>query len=630
MGLEITDPFDEPYSQSTAALPSSFSPSVVGIAGVPYLIDTSSDYTGAGRYKREAFDVVQQRNTGNQRDVLLLPQDVWRQQTESWHLGMGQSNQDREDSLPYRYQESFGIDPWTRWQITLLPATQKMGSYSGNVWLTTYDTYLAVVNSSNIYWYDSVSASAPVGSTVVNAGHPVIDIANQSDHVTTLHDDGKVYETVWPSGVSTLKGTYANANFIAFEKDYLLCGKENKLYDITGGGAGTLIYTSPITGFRWQSAAPGNSCIYVLGGAGDGYVVHRVNIKQDGTGLQPCIVAATLPDGEIGYSIESYLGFILIGTDKGIRVAQENNSSGDLTLGPLIPTAAPVRCFEGQDRFVWYGMSKMNSTYGVSGSSTEYAEFFPDGTVCGLGRLDLSVTTTSSLTPAYASDICALTESNKIVRSVVTYQGKRVFAVDESGVWAETSDLMEGGWLKQGTMSFSVEDLKTGLYMQGKWLPLKGAIEFDIAYDSTGYVRLVDYSVQGSIRSGNTSLDGTQFSRIDTRIVLERASDAASQGPTFTRWEMRAIPVKGQASRWTLPIMNYEEIEIDGVKYTRDPLNVLDTLIGLVENGTLFTLQESGRAYQVHGKDFLWQPEKLTINGRAWEGTFVLVVEEVQ
>jgi len=179
-------------------------------------------------------------------------------------------------------------------------------------------------------------------------------------------------------------------------------------------------------------------------------------------------------------------------------------------------------------------------------------------------------------------------------------------------------------------MSFSVEDLKTGLYIQAKWLPLVGEIDLDISYDSFGYIRLVDFIQQGTIRSGNTSLNGTQFSRMNARYVLKRDSDTVSLGPTMTRWEVRAIPVKGKASRWTLPIMNYEEIEIDGVKYTRDPLAVYDTLIGLIENSTVFTLQESGRAYQVHGKDFLWQPEKLSINGRAWEGTFVLVVEEVQ
>jgi hypothetical protein len=625
MGLQITDPFDQPYSERTQALPSYFSPSVIGIAGVPYLIDTSSDYTGAGRFKREAFDVVQNRNTNSQRDLLLLPADVWRQQAESWHQGAGQSNLDRDDALPYRYEESFGIDPWTHWQIGILPATQKLGSYTGNVWTATYGNYLAVINGTHIYWYDSVSASSPVGSTLIHSADPVIDIANMAASVTTLDSAGHVYVTAGPGATPTLKGTYANASFIAYEKDYLLCGKENKLYDITGGGAGTLIYTSPEAAFRWQSSASGNSCIYVLGGIQDKYVIHRTNIKADGTGLQPCIVAATLPDGEIGYCIDQYLGFILIGTDKGVRIATENNSSGDLTLGPIIPTAAPVRCFEGQDRFVWYGMSEMNSTYGDAES-----DIFPTGTVCGLGRMDLSTTTTSTLTPAYAPDICAISESGKTVHSVVTFQGKRVFGIDGSGVWAETDTLMQGGWLKQGTMSFSVEDLKTGLYVQAKWLPLVGEIDLDISYDSYGYIRLIDFIQQGTIRSGNTSLNGTQFSRINTRYVLKRDNDTVSQGPTMTRWEVRAIPVKGKASRWTLPIMNYEEIEIDGVKYTRDPLAVYDTLMNLIENSIVFTLQESGRAYQVHAKDFLWQPEKLSINGRAWEGTFVLVVEEVQ
>ena len=622
---EITDTFDQPYSEGTQALPSYFSPSVIGIAGVPYLIDTSSDYTGAGRFKREAFDVVQNRNTNSQRDLLLLPADVWRQQAESWHQGAGQANLDRDDALPYRYEESFGIDPWTHWQLSILPSTQKMGSYTGSVWTATYDNYLAVINGRNIYWYDSVSASSPVGSTVVNASYDIIDIANQGDHVTTLDTHGNIYETAGPGATPSLKGQYTNANFIAFEKDYLLAGINNQLRNVTAGGAGTLIYTSPMSDFRWVSAASGNSCIYVLGGSNDKYVVHRVNIKQDGTGLQPCIVAATLPDGEIGYAIDQYLGFILIGTDKGVRIATENNSNGDLTLGPIIPTEAPVMCFEGQDRFVWYGMSKMNSTYGDAES-----EIFPNGTVCGLGRMDLSTTTTSNLTPAYAPDICAISESNKTVKSVVTFQGKRVFGIAESGVWSERTALMQGGWLKQGTMSFSVEDLKTGLYIQAKWLPLVGEIDLDISYDSFGYIRLVDYIQAGTIRSGNTTLNGTQFSRMNARYVLKRDSDTVSQGPTMTRWEVRAIPVKGKASRWTLPIMNYEEIEIDGVKYTRDPLAVYDTLISLIENSTVFTLQESGRAYQVHAKDFLWQPEKLSINGRAWEGTFVLVVEEVQ
>jgi hypothetical protein len=56
---------------------------------------------------------------------------------------------------------------------------------------------------------------------------------------------------------------------------------------------------------------------------------------------------------------------------------------------------------------------------------------------------------------------------------------------------------------------------------------------------------------------------------------------------------------------------------------------VLNTLLALIESGQLFTLQECGVAYTVHGKEYVWQPEKLTMNGRAWQGVFTMVVEEV-
>jgi len=626
--VQITQPFDEPFNQSTAGLPSSFSPSVIGINGVPYLIDTSPSYVGEGRYKRESFEVVQQRNVDSQRDLLLLPQNVWRQQMQSWHQGAGQTNTDRDDSLPYRFHTSFGINPWTKWRCELLPATKQLygtDGFTGSTWLTTYGDYLAVVNNQTIWWYDelSVGSSASAGSTIPNSGHTIIDIANFGAKVTTLHNDGKVYETAGPGVSSTLKGTYTNANFIAYEKDFLLAGITNTLRDITAGGAGDLIYTSPTSGFRWQSAAPGDSCIYVLGGVQDKYLIHRVGISQDGTGLTPAIVAANLPDGEIGYCIDSYLGFIMIGTSLGVRIATPNNASGDLTLGPIIPTSQPVRCFEGQDRFVWFGVSSMDGGYSLD------SEYFPVDPVSGLGRMDLSTTTTSSLTPAYANDIAAVSATANITRSVTTFLDKQVFSVDSEGVWFASDDFVEAGWLHQGTMSFGIEDLKTGLYVQAKWEPLVGEIDLDISYDSSGYIRLGTFKQQGSIRSGNASLDGVQYSRIDSRFVLRRSNDVTTS-PHFSRWEHRAIPVQGRTSRWTLPIMNYEELTIDTITYSRDPLQVYLALVDLVESRKLFTMQESGISYQVYGKDFVWSPEKLTMNGKSWQGMFTLLVESIQ
>ena len=89
---EITDNLSEPYfggsEVSNAGLPAH----VVGLDGRGYLIDTTG-----GRYNRRSVAVLQQRNTSDQRDLLLLPQDIWRQSFSSWHSGAGQANQDRDD-----------------------------------------------------------------------------------------------------------------------------------------------------------------------------------------------------------------------------------------------------------------------------------------------------------------------------------------------------------------------------------------------------------------------------------------------------------------------------------------------------------------------------------------------------
>lgn len=329
-----------------------------------------------------------------------------------------------------------------------------------------------------------------------------------------------------------------------------------------------------------------------------------------------------MPDGEIGTTIDSYLGYIFIGTDKGVRMAQADGN-GDLVLGAIIPTAQPVRCFEGQDRFVWYGNSAMSGEYPDSENR------FPTASVCGLGRMDLTTFTVGPLVPAYANDIYTLEETGKDVLSSTTFLNKRVFSIKDAGVFFQSDSKVESGWLKQGTMSFSVEDLKTGLYTQAKWMPLTGEIDLDLAYDSGAFERVAEFTLQGTVRSDNVPLNGRQFTRVNAAYVLCRCNDNTGAGPTFTRWELRSVPVKGKSSRWTIPIMNYDSIELDNVLYNRDVRQEFERLLDLCQSGRLFVLQESGRSYLVHAKDFLWQPEKLSANGQGWQGTFTIIVEEM-
>ena len=625
MATEITQPFDEPFyggGDSGTSSVENIGGSMVAVNGKVYPIDTASN-----RYSQRAIDVLQQRNTTDNRDVLLLPQNIWRQQVWNWSSGAGQSNMDRDDAIQSRFEDSFGIDPWTKWRFGLLPETLQMQETTGSTWLTLHNGYLVVVNDNMTYWwsdFDTMSASVALGPD------PIIDIADRGATILGLNDNGYIYELTDSTGPATqyYNSALTGANMIAWEKDYLLCGHANVLEWIKTGNSKETIYTYPDTEFRWESACAGPNAIYVLGGVGDKWVVHKVTIKEDGTGLNPAIVAVELPDGEIGYKIESYLGFVFIGTNKGVRMAQPD-ANGDLLLGAIIPTDEPVRCFEGQDQFVWYGVSSMDPGYVPV--QNDAADVFPSSPVPGLGRLDLTTFTTTALTPAYANDLAAWGETAANVTSCVTWMGKRVFAVADAGVFYEGVDRVPAGWLTQGIMSFSVEDLKSALYMQAKWVPdCAGMLYLDLAFDSAAFGRYARIAVTpDEIRTDNLSLAGTKFSRVNLRFVMTRCPIDNTKSPIPTRWEFRAFPVKGRASRWDVPLIIADEVDINGMIESRNPVTDKNALLSLIQDGTVFQYQESGQSYQVLARDFIWQPERLSTTGNGWQGTFLIVLEEV-
>jgi hypothetical protein len=622
---EITVAFDEPFYGGTGdggtAL-ANLGGSMVAINGRVYPIDTASN-----RYSQRSIDVLQQRNTSDNRDLLLLPQNIWRQQISSWHSGAGQTNLDRNDAIQSRYEDSFGVNPWDKWRFSLLPETLLMQATTGQTWLTLHQGYLVVVNDNMTYWwsdYGTMSASVALGPD------PIVDIADRGGQVLGLNDNGYIYYLDGPTGTAAqyYNQQLTDANFIAWEKDYLLCGDANVLKWIKTGNNSEIVFTHPESTFRWESACSGPQAIYVLGGVGDNYVVHKVTIKDDGTGLNPAIVAVELPHGEIGYKIEAYLGYVFIGTNKGVRMAQPD-ANGDLTLGAIIPTTEPVRAFEGQDRFMWYGISSMDPGYVPVNNDS--SDVFPTSPVPGLGRLDLSTFTTGPLVPAYANDIAAWDEDAAVVNSVATWLDRRVFAVEGVGVYYEGTDAVPGGWLTQGSMSFSVEDLKAALYMQAKWVPdCSGVLNLDLSYDASAYARFARITVSPtSIRSDNVNLYGTKFSRVNVRYVMTRCPIDNTKSPIPTRWEIRAFPVKGQASRWDVPVIIADDVDINGMIEARNPLADKTALLNLIQNGAVFQYQESGQSYQVLARDFIWQPERLSTTGNGWQGTFLITLEEV-
>jgi hypothetical protein len=143
-------------------------------------------------------------------------------------------------------------------------------------------------------------------------------------------------------------------------KQRLVAGIGTSIYELTGAlGTTTLptaIYTHPNTGWEWTSISEGGSAIYAAGYAGGTSAIYKFVLSTAGVmpTLTSGIVAAQLPIGEIVYKIESYLGYLMIGTNKGMRVASISDTTGDLSYGPLIfEDTNGVYDFAFRDKYVW-------------------------------------------------------------------------------------------------------------------------------------------------------------------------------------------------------------------------------------------------------------------------------------
>jgi hypothetical protein len=592
-------PYSTPYWEAPAVSSAESAGWPCSIDGIGYLVDTSADY------QRSSISVTLNKQTVYQQvpsESLLLAPEVWRRVRESWHQGDHQSGGDREDSLVYRFSSSRGVDPWTKWQLTLLPdVTQKVAVSAVNPFVAVVGGQLAVVDGVNLRWYADAGAAAVTRTLAASA----VSVTQSGSLIYVACSDGNIYQCA-PGGTISTFMALAGVTFITYLKDFLLAATTNVLYNVTSGAA-QIIRTHPLTAFRWIDGAEGMSCVYLLGGSGDKWVVHRLSIDESATTLNPPIVASMLPDGETGKALGAYMGYVFVGTDKGLRFAVPQ-SSGDLTLGPLIATSAAVRCFEGQGRFVWFGLSNY------------------DTNATGLGRVDLT-TFTEPLAPASASDLT--TTGVGEVTSVTTWLGKTLYAVASLGVYIESSSKVPSGYLIESDLTFGVPDTKNGHYAQIRSKAIDGTATLDFAYDDKAYVTVASILNAGESDSGPRYLNGAQFGRMSPRISLTRSGTDATKGPVVTRWEVRAEPVTGKGSQWQIPVVITCEPEVNGRVRTRSADEDRERLIALVATGQTVIYREGNLSWQVHIMDYVWKPSRLN-KQNSYEGVLTLLAREVK
>lgn len=574
------------------------------VGGHPYLIDRKSD-----DHKHQSIQTL--RPVFVQADTLgeknINPESLFRMSQNSWHHGAGQVHLDRSDSDPARFRSSKGVDVWTRWQLSLLPdTTAARVSANSNLKLAVAGSRLYLTDGNNLVYTGDLSSFTTVTGTPAAAAKGV---TSDGYTIYTAYTANGLWSTTRTTGAATQLVTGTDTfDTVAYVKGRLMVSKGRSLYNIvstTPAALPTALFDQPNTDFAWVGFAEGAVAIYAAGFSGDKSLIYRIGIQPDGTALDVPIVAGQLPDGEIIRSIGSYLGFVIVGTDTGFRFCIPT-ASGDLQIGPVVTTGA-CYCFEGQDRFIWFGWNNYDA------SST------------GLGRMDL-MNLTDNQVPAYASDLMATTQGT--VSDVATFLSGRVFAVAGHGFYTQATSLVVEGTLDSGLITYDMPDEKIAFYLDVKHQdPLVGSHVASISTDGGVYTTV------GSHTTGDQEhifsipeLTGETF---EIQEALLRDATDHTQGPVITRHTLLANPSVNTGYFITVPVILTETEEFEMQNRQRNPSAELAYLKSLRDTGVKVVYQELALSLSVIVTDLVFKPVNPTRDRTGFNGTCTLQLKTV-
>lgn len=595
----------------------------VAINGRPYMIDRASNNFKAGFEPRIRDSVDQGTEPG---EGSINPQGLWRRGQSSWHLGAGQLDADDADAQPFRFYKSRGVNPWMKGRLSLLNDTKlSLSSASTNLHMCTVKSsggteYLYVADGSTLKYTTDPFAASPTWTSVTTGspGTAITGLETNGTNVYIAYTSNDIYYTTpGSSSVSffypTSGATGKTYGAFGYAKGWGLAAVDNKLYVIgVGSGGHNVHYTNPDTTWRWVGAAAGYNAVYAAGYSGTHSIVYKMTLKADATGLDQPVAALDLPIGEIVSSIYGYLGFILIGTNKGVRFCS-TDANENLVAGPLIKTDSTVRGFAAEDRFVWFTWTNYESNVG------------------GLGRLDLS-RFTSPNAPAYATDLMYSSGNNvvDVVRFTdpTTLIPKAVFAVSGVGVVAEdAANLVASGNLETGYYKYGIPDRKFVVKLDARSLPLSGSVSLYTSLDGGAYGIAGTNSTQASTEF---TADGPESYCISVgyKILLTRAS--ATSGPTLVRFAGRAYAAPARSRFFQVPVLLHNRIDVWGQPYYMDPREERDILESLITSPGVITYQEGTRTFSVIPESLDWQAMDTTDRDWTWEGTAIITMRSVQ
>ena len=581
----------------------------VAIAGMPfiYAISDSRPYIRqTAPYRKEQFD--NQTEPGEQSLT-----GWWIRSQSSFHDGTGIVFYDPAlipGESTFQFADSKGVDVWTKGEVTLLNSSTQgheiTGAIASNARSHQFIRSIKWGSTEGILVHDEYDVDKI--DTAGTVTHFIDYNSGTDDKVYAICDDGVtaywVTNDTGPSGklevnkkaltgnsstsatvMFTANGITVTNAVMEFVKERIVMCANNGVYELTSSSSAlpTAVYTHPDTSHVYTAITASGSAIYIAGFNGIQSTIQKFTLTTAGAlpTLTSAVVAAELPVGEIVHDIYYYLGYMAIGTSKGIRIATEQD--GSLVYGPLmVETSQPCYDFAARQNYLWCAT-------GVDGNP-------------GVIRVDLS-NEISPLRFAYANDLyysgvtghqttsCGFLGTTDRLAYCTTY------ASSANGyVYSQSaSTLMTNGYLTTGYIRYNTLEPKNFKRLFGRGDFTYGSMTLEtVTADGTEY-DLISYDATVPPVEVTTNQPPTSQEYLAYKFILYRDGTDNSKGPIFKGYQAKATIATPRQRALRFPVYCFD-VETDKynvlVGYEGRAFDRLSQLENIEQNGDVITWQD--------------------------------------
>ena len=499
----------------------------------------------------------------------------------------------------------------------------------------TTTTFTYAKTASNV----TSTAVSPVGSGTTNLIH-FLDYNSGTDYpVYSICDDG-VYaywvtnnttsgklevlkkaltadSTTAGTAMFTSPGITVTNAVIEYTKERIIMCVNDSIYEFPTNQATmpTAVYSHKDPDVIFTSVTSSGAAIYVSAYSGIQSNIYKFTLESTGAmpTLTSAITAAEMPVGETVFKISYYLGYMAIGTNQGMRVADVNSTDGTIAYGPLLfESTQPVYDFAFRDKYIW-------AATGVDGQ-------------VGVTRVNLG-TEISQLVFAYANDLYDPTDTLGHYTTACAFIGdtnRLAFCNAGDGtdgtIYIESAtELISEGYLQTGYIRYNTLENKIFKLIQARIDTVNGAFAMSSIAEDGVEVDIGSFAQGETVPEININYPIGAHQYLGFKFTMNRSSLDSSLGPLFTGYQVKALPAIPRQRLIQYPLFCYDhemdkfgnEVGYEGSAYARmsqleavenvgDTIKVEDfrtgeSYIGLIEEMDFINKTPSDKRFSGYG-----------------------------